>query len=64
MYLNVFSNKDEVVKFLFMIHNTNTRVKDELINSMKSESMPQDILAIAKSVESIIITEKKFQELQ
>ena len=23
-----FSNKDEVVKYLFMIYNTNTRVKD------------------------------------
>ena len=43
------NNKDEVVKILFMIHNANTRVKDELIKSMKPESMLQDILAIAKS---------------
>ena len=41
-----------------MIHNANTRVKVELIKSMKPESMLKDIIAIAKSVESIIITEK------
>ena len=41
-----------------MIHNTNTRVKDELINSMKPESMLQDILTIAKSVDSTIIIKK------
>ena len=41
-----------------MILNTNTRVKDELIMSMKPESMLQDIIAIAKSVESTIIAEK------
>ena len=52
-----FSNKDEVVK-LFMIHNANTSVKDELIRSMKLECTLQDITAIAKSVESTIITEK------
>ena len=37
------SNKDQVVKFLFMIHNANTRVKDELIKSKKPESTLQDI---------------------
>ena len=35
-----------------MIHNINTRVKDEMIKSMKPESMLQDILAVAKSFES------------
>ena len=54
----LFSNKDKVIKFLFMIHNTNIRVKDEFIKSMKPESMLQDILAIAISVKSTIITEK------
>ena len=53
-----FSNKDEVVKFLFMIHNANTSVKDKLIKSMKPESTLRDILAIAKSVQSTFITEK------
>ena len=41
-----------------MIHNANTRVKDNLIKSMKPESTLWDILATAKSVESTIITEK------
>ena len=53
-----FSNKDEAVKFLFMIHNADTMVKNKLIKSMKPESMLQDILSIDKSVESTIITEK------
>ena len=53
-----FSNKDEVVKFLFMIHSVNTRAKDELIKSMKPESTLLDIIAIAKSVKSTIIAEK------
>ena len=56
-----FSNKDEVVKFLFMIPNANTKVKDELIESVKPESTLQDIIAIAKSLESTIITEKTFK---
>ena len=29
-----FSNKDEVIKFLFITHNTNERVKDYLIEHM------------------------------
>ena len=53
-----FSNKDEVVQYLFMIHNANTRVKDELIKSMKPESTLQDIIAVAKSVKSTIIAKK------
>ena len=52
------SNEDEVVKFLSMIHNANTRVKDEMIKSMKPESILKNILAITKSGESTIITEK------
>ena len=31
-----FANKDETVKFLFLIHNTNERVKDQLIEKMKT----------------------------
>ena len=47
------------IKFLFMIPNSNTRVKDELIKSMKPESMLHDLIPIAKSGESTIITEKQ-----
>ena len=32
-----FANKDEIVKFLFLIHNTNERVKDQLIDKMKTQ---------------------------
>ena len=31
-----FANKDEIVKFLILIHNTNKRVKDQLIEKMKT----------------------------
>ena len=31
-----FENKDEIEKFWFLIHNTNERVKDQLIKKMKT----------------------------
>ena len=33
-----FSNKEEVTKFLFLIHNTSERVKDYLTEQMKPEN--------------------------
>ena len=30
-----FENKDEIVKFLFLIHNTKERVKEQLTNWLK-----------------------------
>ena len=43
-----FANKDEIVKFLFLIHNTNERVKDQLIEKMKMMYTLTDILQLAK----------------
>ena len=39
-----FENKDEIVKFLFLIYNTNKRVKDQLIKKMKTMDTLMDIL--------------------
>ena len=53
-----FTNSDETVKFLFLTHNQNSRVKDALLDKMKGTSTLTKCLAIAKSVESTIKTEK------
>ena len=53
-----FTNSDEVVKFLFLTHNQNSRVKDALLDKMKGTSTLTECLAIAKTVESTIETEK------
>ena len=49
-----FSNKEEVIKFLFLIHNTNQRVKDYLIEHMKPENTIADVLQLAKTVKSTV----------
>ena len=53
-----FTNSDEVVKFLFLTHNQNSRVKDALLDKMKGTSTLTECLTIAKTVESTIKTEK------
>ena len=53
-----FTNSDEVVKFLFLTHNQNLRVKDALLDMMKGTSTLKECLAIAKTVESTIKREK------
>ena len=49
-----FVNKDEIVKFLFLIHNTNERVKDQLIEKMKTTDTLTDIHQLAETVESAV----------
>ena len=53
-----FTNSNEVVKFLFLTHNQNSRVKNALLDKMKGTSTLTECLAIAKTVESTIETEK------
>ena len=53
-----FTKSDEVVKSLFITHNQNSRVKDALLDKMKGASTLTECLAIAKTVESTIKTEK------
>ena len=52
-----FINSDEFVKFLFLTHNQNSRVRDALLDRMKATNTPAQCLAIAKTVESTIETE-------
>ena len=56
-------NKDEIVKFLFLIHNTNERVKDQLIEKMKTMDTLTDILQLAKTVESMVQIETLSKQL-
>ena len=53
-----FTNSDEFVKFLFLTHNQNSRVRDTLLDRMKATNTPAQCLAIAKTVESTIEAEK------
>ena len=58
-----FANKVEIVTFLFLIHNTNDRVKDQLIEKMKTMDTLTDILQLAKSVESTVQKETLSKQL-
>ena len=53
-----FTNSDEFVKFLFLTHNQNSRIRDALLDRMKVIDTPAQCLAIAKTVESTTETEK------
>ena len=46
------------VKFLFLTHSQNSRVRDALLDRMKATNTPAQCLAIAKTVEITIETEK------
>ena len=49
---------DEFVKFLFLTHNQNSRVSDALLDRIKATDTLAQCLAIAKTVESMMETEK------
>ena len=49
-----FSNNEDVIKFLFLIHNTNETVKDYLIEHMKPENILAYVLQLAKTVKSTV----------
>ena len=53
-----FTNSDKFVKFLFLTHNQKTRVRDALLDRMKVDDTPAECLAVAKTMESTIETEK------
>ena len=46
-----FEKPDEVIKFLFLMHNQNARVCEELLKSMKDSDALNDILGYAHLVE-------------
>ena len=51
-------NPNELVKFLFLMHNQNTHVHENLLKEMKSDSTLQDCLHIAKLTEGTVHVEK------
>ena len=42
-----FSNKDKVIKFLFLFHNTNESIKDYLTEHMTPENTLANVLQLA-----------------
>ena len=52
------NNPNELVKFLFLVHNQNACVRENLLKDMKPECTPQDCLWIAKLTEGIVHVEK------
>ena len=58
-----FTKQDEIVKFLFLIHNTNQKVRESLINKAEPSKTLHEFLTMARTVESHTTTEtlsKKF----
>ena len=51
-------NPNELVKFLFLVHNQNGCVRENLLKEMKSDSTLQDCLCIAKLTEGTVHVEK------
>ena len=49
----LFEKPDEVVKFLFLMHNQNAHVCEELLKSMKGADGLSDILGYACLIECI-----------
>ena len=53
-----FTNADEIVCFLFFMHNQNTKVTEELLQSMKTTDGLKDTLKIAHLAEGSMHTEE------
>ena len=51
-------NPNELVKFLFLVHNQNSRDRENLLNEIKSDSTLQDCLRIAKLTKGTVHVEK------
>ena len=58
-----FKEKDEVIKFLFMIHNIDPKVRDYLINKGDPTKTCSIFLNLARSVESMVQTETISKQL-
>ena len=52
-----FTNADEVVKFLFLTHNQDKCVHEDLLKQMKETTTLSDMVHIAKTTESMIHSE-------
>ena len=52
-----FTNADEVVKFLFLTHNQDKHVHEDLLKQMKETTTLSDMVHIAKTTESMVHSE-------
>ena len=55
--------RDELIKFLFVTHNTDQKVREYLLDEADPEKTCQDFLKLAKTVESLVKTENMSREL-
>ena len=53
-----FMNVEEIICFLFLTHNQNTRVREELLKTMKTTDSLQDALQIAHLAEGTMHSEE------
>ena len=49
-----FTNKEEIVKFLFLTHNQNTRVCEHLLKEMQDKTSMSDMLCVARVCEGTV----------
>ena len=54
----IFTNKEEIVKFLFLTHNQNTRVCEHLLKEMQDMTNMTDMLCMAHVCESTVYSEE------
>ena len=53
-----FTNADEIIRFLFLTHNQNTRVREDLLKTMKTTDSLHDALQIAHLAEGTMHSEE------
>ena len=58
-----FTNHEEIIKFMFLTHNTCKRVQEQLLNEVIKAMFISNMLNIAQKVEVIIQSEHYTQNL-
>ena len=53
-----FTNKDEVIKFLYLTHNQNTRVREHLLKEMTDTTSMTDMFRMAHVCEGTVHSEE------
>ena len=56
-----FKEPEELVKFLFVINNTNTKVREYLIDKGKPMHTCTELLTMTRSIEGMVKTETLYQ---
>ena len=58
----LFASGNDIVHFLFLTHNQNTKVREELLKTMKPASFLHDALQIARLAEGTIQSEELLKQ--